>query len=206
MPTDVERSTVRTRARESVRPAFLMHRWVLILGNRLFIPDRRSAASKIDIGFSGRGPVDRRAEGTELRTSYETVIPEVGFEGVSGRGEELAKPRRLLKKLQPPPSGTSGILVFRGGSQAAGRRQRGAYWVVRGASGATKKWHHATSAAETVRRPGLLNLQRSGWTFSAACQEGREIPSFRIRDNSVVRFIPRRVAAPEAPPTIQSVS
>src|SRR5574341_168203 len=37
--------------------------------------------------------------------------------------------------------------------KAAGRRQRGAYWFVGEASGATKKWRQATSAAETVRRP-----------------------------------------------------
>jgi hypothetical protein len=58
-----------------------------------------------------------------------------------------------------PPSGTSSIAVLEGGSQGGASARTAAYWVVREASGATKKWRQATSDAETVRRPWHLKRE-----------------------------------------------
>src|SRR5574341_13965 len=55
--------------------------------------------------------------------------------------EKVERWGRLLKKFR---------------RQDRREEETGAYWVVREASGATKKWRQATSAAETVRRPWHL--------------------------------------------------
>ncbi len=70
-----------------------------------------------------------------------------------------------------PPPGTSDVSIPEGGSLGGASARTAAYWVVREASGATKKWRQATSAAETVRRPWYLQKHNNAadgrsWTGS----------------------------------------
>src|SRR5262249_41825857 len=61
-------------------------------------------------------------------------------------------------------------------------------------------WRRADQQASSGSRRALPALQRGATEASSGGADGREIPSFFILESRVVRFSPKRLAAPRGPP------